>query len=281
MRPASPLPATADERDVVRLGHLARGRRGASGASLRRRCRRRACGGRGRRRRGGCARPRRRGGRGRPGGRGRAGLDHRQHVADLHVGALRCLICASTPACSAPTSRSIFSVSSSTTGSPAATASPSLLQPARDARFDDRFTELGNDDVAWPRNPLDDLRARRARVSALSTGHVQRERLVDDDALMRAGAAPPSLRTGWRCAAGRRSAPAAGRRAAPRARGAAKVHAPMFCGSSCTHTTSCRLGIAGDDRARRRRPGRGRAARRGRWRRPASPRARSLDTRST
>ncbi len=53
----------------------------------------------------------------------------------------------STPACGALTSTSILSVSSSTSGSPAATASPSLRSHLRDARVHDGLTDFGHEDI--------------------------------------------------------------------------------------------------------------------------------------
>ena len=168
-RPASPLPATPARSTscasailravgVARLAVLGVARRRPRLARLPAGA---GVGGRRRRRRRGSARPWRR------------RSTTREHLADLHVLAfLACLIFASTPACSAPTSRSIFSVSSSTSGSPAATASPSLLQPARDARFDDRFTELGDDDVDGHGAPLRTWRAPAARSARRRRGIV-------------------------------------------------------------------------------------------------------------
>ena len=70
-------------------------------------------------------------------------VDDAEHLADLDVLAFLCdRCCVSTPACGAATSRSILSVSSSTSGSPTATRVAFLLQPLRDARLDDRLTEL-------------------------------------------------------------------------------------------------------------------------------------------
>ena len=53
----------------------------------------------------------------------------------------------STPACGALTSRSILSVSSSTSGSPAATDVAFLAQPLGDAGVDNRLADFGHDDV--------------------------------------------------------------------------------------------------------------------------------------
>ena len=154
-RPASPLPCDACcHVDLHRRCRRPCGRRRRAPSAILR-----AVGGRatagvlasgGAAWRGGCAAPARRP-RGLPPARRRrrgAGLDRRASTSPTFTSSPSwCTICASTPACSALTSRSIFSVSSSTRGSPAATASPSLLQPARDARFDDRLAELGNDDA--------------------------------------------------------------------------------------------------------------------------------------
>ena len=54
-----------------------------------------------------------------------------------------------TPACGAATSRSILSVSSSTSGSPTRHDVPFLAQPLRHARIDDRFTDFRHDDIGW------------------------------------------------------------------------------------------------------------------------------------
>ena len=58
-----------------------------------------------------------------------------------------CLMLVSTPARSALTSRSIFSVSSSTSASPSVDLVALLLQPARDARLDDRLAQFRHHDV--------------------------------------------------------------------------------------------------------------------------------------
>ena len=133
------------QRHIVRFGDAAGGRRRPlfarrNGARRRRRVRRR-CRRAGRRLRHGRGLRRRC-------GRHRA-ADRRRRATSptLTSSPSWRAIFASTPACSAPTSRSIFSVSSSTTGSPAATASPSCLSHRAMRRFDDRFAELGHDDV--------------------------------------------------------------------------------------------------------------------------------------
>ena len=77
----------------------------------------------------------------------RHAIERREHFANLDVLALGVLDGDSTPARSALTSRSIFSVSSSTSGSPIVDVVAFLLQPLGDARFDDGFAELGHDDV--------------------------------------------------------------------------------------------------------------------------------------
>ena len=75
-------------------------------------------------------------------------VDHAEHLADLHVLAVLAIdpARARRPA-APPTSRSILSVSSSTSGSPAATDVAFLAQPLRDARVDDRLTDFRDDDV--------------------------------------------------------------------------------------------------------------------------------------
>ena len=139
-RPPGPVPATCAQVDAMLLGQRDDGRGGAAaagavGAGLGRRllggARQAALRSAGRWRALGGARS----GRGAAGAgrRGCVGLDRgRATSPDAHGLALGdCTIARrATPAASAATSRLTFSVSSSTSGSPAATGSPSLLQPA-------------------------------------------------------------------------------------------------------------------------------------------------------
>ena len=137
MRPASPLPATADRATscasaILRavgvafcpsLASFAAGA-GAAGA-------------------GG-------GGRSAFGGRSRsrgAGVDHRQHVADLHVGSFRVLDRRQHAGLLGADLEVDLLGLELDDGLAGGDGLALALQPARDARFDDRLTELGNDDV--------------------------------------------------------------------------------------------------------------------------------------
>ena len=119
----------------------------------------------------------------------------------------------STPACGALTSRSILSVSSSTSGSPAATASPSLRShlatrastmdspTSGTTMFDGICAEL-----------LTVVQAAVASSGSAATATVAldglaAEGLVDEDLLVDARGARRILRPGWRCAAARRAEP--------------------------------------------------------------------------
>ena len=206
MRPASPLPATRGQVDVVRLGHPARGRRGAfwpSSASLGA-----ACGG------------------GRGGGAGAAAAPPSapgaaaaapasttaSTLADLHVGSPSGALDRRQHAGLLGPHFEVDLLGLELDDRLAGGDGLALaLQPARDARFDDRFTELGNDDLMATGPSMTCLGAGFA--SARLDGNVQREGLLDDDALMDRVQRAPSPRTGSRCAAGRRTAPAADRRA--------------------------------------------------------------------
>ena len=199
----------------------------------------------------------------------------------------------STPADSALTSRSILSVSSSTSGSPAATASPSLLQPARDARFDDRLTELRNDDVHMRSDgydlPIATGNRTSCRVLSLTKHHVRllARRPWPANASstsifwFTACHAHRCLPTGWRCARGRRSAAASRPSISSSISGRTKPHAPMFSGSSCTQTISSSVREAVEDRLQIRPRERVELLDAADGDLRVLPRAGSLDTRST
>ena len=149
MRPASPLPARR-RGDVVRLGHLravgvafcASGAAAPAARCAAALAAAAACW-RGRRRWPalGCA-----GAAGVAAAAG-AGLEHRQHFADLHVGAFLMLdLVEHAGVLGADFEIDLLGLEldERLAGGDRVAL---LLQPARDARFDDRFTELGNDDV--------------------------------------------------------------------------------------------------------------------------------------
>ena len=92
----------------------------------------------------GCGRA---GGAWRTAARRRTVVDHAEHLADLHVRAFLVLDLPRTPACRRATSRSILSVSSSTSGSPAATASPSFFSHCATRASTTDSPSSRNDDV--------------------------------------------------------------------------------------------------------------------------------------
>ena len=98
-----------------------------------------------------------------------------------------------------------------------------------------------------------------------------------------AGAPSGSPRSGSRATACRRSAAARRPASPPRDGGGSRARRPMFCGSSCAHTSSSRYGYAGESSAgldagtdRAARPARRRRARR----RPYAPRGRRCRSRA-